>query len=186
MKMIVGVAFLAAGMMSVAQADDEWHEPDYPLKGWYAGGDLGGWRFTDPVSRISVTGFTYSPFVGYQFNRYLGTEGAYIGGNDAGTSISGVDFILHAHVAEASLIGSLPLTGYAGLYARAGVAKWWATSTVSYQDLSGTASDNGTNGVYGAGVYEHFDVVASRLEWTRANIQGTRENRFSVAAYWRF
>ena len=185
MKMIMGAVLLAVGMISVARAD-EWREPDYPLKGWYAGGDLGGWRLRDRVSGVSLTGFTYSPFIGYQLNRYLGAECAYIGGNDTSTNIGAVDLSLHAQAVETSIIGSLPLSGYAGLYARAGAAKWWATTTFSYLSSSESVKDNGINGVYGAGVYEHFDVVASRVEWTHANIQGARINRITVAAYWKF
>ena len=184
MKKIIVAALIAAGIMPIARAD-EWREPDYPLKGWYAGADLGGWRLTDQLTHISVTGFTYSPFLGYQLNRYLAVEGAYVGGN-ASTGIDGMDISMHAHVAEGSLIGSVPLTGYAGLYARAGVAHWWSGAEVSAQGFSGSADDHGTNGVYGAGVYEHFDVVASRLEWTRANVQGARVNRITAAVYWRF
>ena len=185
MKKLAVAALIAAVVSTVAQAE-EWKEPNYPLKGWYAGADLGGWRFTVPVSKMSVTGFTYSPFAGYQFNRYLGAQGAYIGGNELDKNINGVDIITHVHVAEASVIGSLPLTGYAGVYARAGIDKWWTISTISYPGFSASASENGTHGIYGAGVYEDFDVVASRLEWTRGNIQGTRVNRITVAAYWTF
>jgi hypothetical protein len=184
MKMKIAMALIVVGASHVVQAE-EWREPDYPLRGWYAGADLGGWRFKDQLTSISVTGFTYSPFLGYRVNRYVAVEGAYVGG-DASTSVNGVDISLHANIAEGSLIGSLPLTGYAGLYARAGVAKWWSTSSISTPAFSVSADDHGANGVYGAGVYEEFDEVASRIEWTRANIQGARVNRIAVAAYWRF
>jgi hypothetical protein len=185
MKMVMLAALIAAGSTAIAQADT-YKEPDYPLKGWYAGLDVGGWRFRDPIAEVSVTGFSYSPFLGYQINRYIGVEGAYLGGTDAHASIDTVNFALHANVAQAAVIGSLPLWGYAGLYARAGIAKWWSTATVSFSNVSLSADDNGCNGVYGAGVYEHFDSVASRIEWTRSNVQGTRVNRLSVAAYWHF
>jgi hypothetical protein len=184
MKKTIAAALIVVVASHVVRAE-EWREPDYPLKGWYAGGDLGGWRFRDQLTSISATGFTYSPFLGYRVNRYVAVEGAYVGG-DASTSIEGVDISLHAHVAQGSLLGSLPLTGYAGLYARAGVARWWSTSSVSTQGFSLSARDNGTNGVYGAGIYQDFDEVASRIEWTRANIQGARINRIAIAAYWRF
>ena len=120
MKMIMGAALLAVGMISVARAD-EWREPDYPLKGWYAGGDLGGWRLRDRVSGVSLTGFTYSPFSGYQLNRYLGAECAYIGGNDTSTNIGAVDLSLHAQAVETSIIGSLPLDQPTS---RARIASW--------------------------------------------------------------
>ncbi len=176
-KMFVVIGLLVANA-ALAQ-DGGWKEPDYPLKGWYGGFDLGGWRFSD--SSIGITGFTYSPFVGYQLNRYLGVEGAYVGGN-AGKSVDGFDLSTDSFVAQGALIGSCPLNGYAGLYARAGISKWWATSAVSAPGFRDSAKDNGANGVSGAGVYEYFDVVASRLEWTRTNIEGAKVNRFSVAA----
>jgi len=185
MKMVMLAALVAVGSTSIALAD-EYREPDYPLKGWYAGLDLGGWRFRDPNAAVAVNGFTFSPFLGYQIDRYVAVEGAYLGGSDAHTGLDGVDISLHANVAQAAVIGSLPLWSYAGLYARAGVAKWWATSTISVANFRLNADDNGCNAVYGAGVYEDFDAVNSRLEWTRTSILGTRVNRISVAAYWRF
>jgi len=184
MKKAIAAMLIVAGGVQACEAD-VWREPDYPLQGWYAGADIGGWRVRDHLTGVSPNGFTYSPFLGYQVNRYLGVEGAYLGG-DASTSIEGVNISMHANVAEASLIGSLPLTGYAGLYARAGVARWWTTTQISTARFDLDVDDRGTHGVYGAGVYEHFDVVASRLEWTRANIQGATVNRITIAAYWRF
>ena len=185
MKMVMLAALVAAGTTSIALAD-EYREPDYPLQGWYAGLDFGGWRFWDPRAEVAVNGFSFSPFLGYQINRYVGVEGAYLGGTDAHTGIDGVDISLHANVAQAAVIGSLPLWSYAGLYARAGVAKWWASSSISIGTFSLDRDDNGCNAVYGAGVYENFDVVNSRIEWTRTTLLGTRVNRISVAAYWRF
>jgi OmpA family protein len=93
---------------------------------------------------------------------------------------------LDTHLIEGSLIGSLPLTSDAGVYARAGVDKWWSTIKVSFENSSQSFGDNGTNGLYGAGIYEHFDAVACRIEWTRSNVQDTKMNRFAIAAYWRF
>jgi outer membrane protein with beta-barrel domain len=185
MKKIVAALLMTVGIAQVAQAQ-EWQEPDYPLRGFYGGFDLGAWRLRFAGTSLELKGFTYSPFLGYQINRYLGLEAAYIGGSDATQNVGGIELSMRAHVAEASLIGSIPLTGYAGLYARAGLARWWSTTTLSVQGFSASEDDRGTNGAYGAGVYQHFGAVAARIEYTRASVRDARVSRFTAAAYWRF
>jgi opacity protein-like surface antigen len=180
MRKAMVAAMLAAATIPIAQAE-EWREPQYPLAGFYGGFDLGGWRIRTQGSP-DLTGFTYSPFVGYQINRYVGFEAAYI----AGSAVTADDVAVQAHVAEGSLIGSIPLTGYAGIYARAGVAKWWSTATISFPGFSSSYSDNATHGCYGAGLYQHFGDVAARLEYTRSSLYGATVNRFTAGVYWKF
>jgi len=159
---------------------------DSPATGLYAGLDAGWIGYHDNVSGYSLdlSGFTYSPFVGYQFNRYVGIEGSYIGTGNASTRVQGVDVELKTHGVQAAVIGTLPLSPVGGLYARAGLINWHSTASSSYLGVS--ESDDGTDALYGLGAYLTRGQLSGRLEATTAEMDGTRVYRVTLGAYWTF
>ncbi len=155
--------------------------------GPYLGVDAGWIGYHDNVQGVSVdlSGFTYSAFGGYQFNRYVAAEVSYLGTANASTTISGVDLNVKTHGVQAALLGTLPLSPIGGLYARAGLIRWH--SDTSSAALAASASDDGTDGLYGLGAYlTNGQGLTGRLEVTTASIDGTRIYRATLGAYWSF
>jgi hypothetical protein len=171
-----------AGVASAAQPTSA----NTPATGLYAGLDAGWIGYHDDVDGYSVdmSAVTYSPFVGYQFNRYIGIEGSYIGTGNASTSIQGIDLEYKTHAVQGAVIGTLPLSPVGGLYARVGLIRWHATASSSYLGVS--ESDDGTDALYGLGAYLTNGQLSGRLEATSAEINGTRIYRVTLGAYWSF
>jgi hypothetical protein len=157
-----------------------------PAPGVYVGADAGWISYHNDVQGYSVdlSAFTYSPFVGYQFNRYVAVEGSYIGTGNASTNVSGYDLEYKTHAVQAALVGTLPLSEVGGLYARAGLIRWHDTASSS--SLGVSESNDGTNGLYGLGAYLTNGQLGGRLEATTATINGTRVYRVTLGAVWSF
>lgn len=202
-----GAAAVAATILCtlcpLAYATDPAPVPPWPRTGPYMGLDMGAWRadastyFNEAASIAAslgvpfsgsptATGFTASPYVGFQFFKYAALEVGYVQGTSAITTIyvggipvnlspsfKGVDF---------SAIGTLPLKRNAGLYARVGVIKAWDKVDVYLPDdllISASATANGSKGVYGAGAFAGNGEIVVRLEYTRSNdVAGVKLDRF--------
>jgi hypothetical protein len=177
------IALLGAGTALAADSG----AADGLKAGPYVGVDAGWIGYHDNVDGVSIdlSGFTYSPFVGYQLNKYVALEGSYLGTTNASTTVDGVDVNVKTHGVQAALLGTLPLSPIGGLYARAGLLRWH--STVSSAVAGVSDSENGTDGLYGLGAYlTNNQGLTGRLEATTASINGTRIYRVTLGGYWSF
>ena len=121
-------------------------------KGSISGSDTGG----------------YSVAVGKYINSNISVELGYADFGDDTTNIGGVDAEFEATAIQFSALGYLPLSEKAGLFARIGVEKISADSTVSSVSIDTDETDlfYGVGGYYN--VSENIDV---RVEFQRHEIE---------------
>lgn len=103
---------------------------------------------------------------GYKFNDYFSIEGSYYDfGNieDAGRQ-------LEADGVSLAIIGSLPLTQYVSIFAKAGTHDWDAEARGVFPGQS--LRDSDTDAFYGAGVQYNFtDSITVRAEVERYEVE---------------
>ncbi len=118
-------------------------------------------------------------FGGWRFNQNFALELAYIHGGspeDAGVEVE-------PRAMQASLLGTVPLTNSANVYARAGVLSW--KTEVSVPGF--TAKDDGKDFAWGVGT--SFNVGsrgAIRLEYEGADLDGTDISLITLSGVLRF
>lgn len=186
------VAALASGG-ALAQA-----QPRTPESGFYAGASLG----QSDAKDLDCSGFAscdkkdtaWKLFGGYQFNRYLGVEGAYTDLGKVNASGPGGSVDIKSNAWEALAVGSYPI-GSTGLapYVKGGV---YRSETKTSGALSG--KETGTDWTAGAGLrYDITRNLAVRAEWQRYNavdagspggvrVGDSDVDVVSVGALWRF
>jgi OOP family OmpA-OmpF porin len=203
-QLLTWALFTALGV-GAAQAQDT---------GFYAGGSLGRSEFQDFNGRDidaqlgpaytsststddSDTGWKL--FAGYQIMPYLAVEGAYTNFGDATarTLITAappptpVPLTLHTNVeADAwsvSALGILPLPYNFSVFARAGVNFWDYEVSSSALGIAASASDDGTDWVYGVGaMYRFAPNLSARAEWERYDFDNDDVDLLSAGIAWHF
>jgi hypothetical protein len=150
------------------------------LADFYIGGSAGWSDFSDgnASSEINVGAVDGSDagwkfFGGYQFNKHLGFELAYVNlgkaaysGTFGGVPVTGGSFDTTG--INASVVGVLPLNPSFDLFGKVGLFKWEA----DVQDVRGgapfKAKRDGNDGSYGIGAsYNLNPKLALRAEWER-------------------
>ena len=162
--------------------------------GFYFGGSVGYSNFDTDKSDISaalpLSGLTgtvvvdendlgWKSFFGYNFNKYLGLEGAYvdlgeIDGDfrittpppDTGKSVQGVDGFTVLGV------GRYPIREQLDVFAKVGAFFWNVDNRINLSGGGTTATirhdEDGTDLVFGSGVrYEFMEHLSVRAEWER-------------------
>jgi opacity protein-like surface antigen len=147
---------------------------------WYVGGGLGASSGLDFCSAVTP-GFTTVPgtcdtsnfaakvYGGYEFNKYLGAEGAlvYLGTASADGVYLGAATTDDVYAGGLELVGTgtIPVTDKFGILGKAGVLLWGISSE------TGTGfdrQDSGASFAMGAGLkYDVTEHVGVRLEWER-------------------
>lgn len=172
---------------------------------WYVGGSLGatsGLDLCDSVTPSFVTApgtcdnsqFAGKVFGGYQFNQYLGAEGAliYLGTASADGTYLGAATTddVYAGGLELAGTGTLPVTEKFGILAKMGVLMW------GIQSDTGTGfdrTDSGASFALGAGLkYDITKHIGVRLEWERfwdvgnSTIGSSDVDLFTIGGSYRF
>jgi hypothetical protein len=148
---------------------------------------------------VDDTDTGYSTGLGYEFNKYMAFEGGYadlgkatatyssaISGTINGTPFSATGTINAQAQADGFYFGpilSLPVTDNFSVYAKSGFFIWdidtsaSATGTLTYGgtiyagSVEATASDDGTDAYFGAGLaYDITKTLSVKTEWTRFQI----------------
>lgn len=182
---------------------------------WYAGSSFGITSFHHGVEDLtdesvgsaqiddSDTGWKISG--GYRFNRYLSAELSYADLNndfDNETTVAGVMIDPHSDPAEApisvdidqprvlaaALVGTLPFSDSATLFAKAGATSWRADVTTVDREGQSTRSESGTSALLGAGLqFRTTTRTELRLEWERyANVVDADIDLVSIGLVVRF
>jgi len=172
---------------------------------WYVGGSLGatsGLDLCDSVTPSFVTTsgtcdnsqFAGKVFGGYQFNQYLGAEGAliYLGTASADGTYLGAATTddVYAGGLELAGTGTLPISDKFGILAKMGVLMW------GIQSDTGTGfdrTDSGASFALGAGLkYDITKHIGVRLEWERfwdvgnSTIGSSDVDLFTIGGSYRF
>jgi len=183
------IAACVVTLLGIAQiataADAASAQPASPALGAYAGVDAGyiGYHDNEQGVSISLSGFTFSGFVGYQFNPYIALEASYLGTTKASGNVQGLGVGIESDGFQAAVLGTLPLSPAGGIYARAGLLRWHDTVSIT---SFGSADNDGTNGIYGVGGYLTSGKLTWRLEGTTASISGTRVYRATLGLAYSF
>lgn len=156
-----------------------------PDTGFYIGGAVGQSKARDACDPrgLGFTGScddkdtTWKVFGGYNFNRYFAAELGYVDfGEFNATGAAGplpATASVEAQAIELVAIGSLPLTQQFSAYAKAGVFRWDADSTVAIGPASAASGDDGTDWTVGLGLKWDFTrSIGARIEYQRYNNVG--------------
>jgi OmpA-OmpF porin, OOP family len=194
-----------AGLVLMSALGSIAHAEDKSAGRWYVGGSLGATSGLDLCTAVTP-GFKTTPgscdnsqfagkvFGGYQFNKYLGAEGAltYLGTATADGSYLGAATTddVYAGGLELAGTGTIPVTDKFGILGKLGVLFWGVTSD------TGTGFDHndaGTSFAMGAGLkYDITDHVGIRFEWERfwqvgnSTIGESDVDMFTVGGLYRF
>jgi OOP family OmpA-OmpF porin len=184
--------------------------------GFYVGGSLGqssanNFSGSDVdaelLSTYAITASTstddsdmgWKLFAGYRFMKYLAVEGAYtdLGKFTATSTVTSpsagvVNTSLKANTWTLSALGILPLGDGFSLFGRAGVSFWNTDVSATGSGGGGggvsSASDNGTDWVYGLGAaYNFTDNLSVRGEWESYDFGGGDDaDLWSAGISWNF
>jgi hypothetical protein len=141
--------------------------------GLYLGGSLGAsfakyeWEDIDEEDfKLDGADFAWKIFLGYKVIPFLSFEGGY---RDLGKVSDGVENVVYGAETKGGDIqamGILPL-GVAHLWAKAGFFFWSSDSALGDE----TASDSGTDFMWGLGGDLSILKIALRLEWEKFEIE---------------
>jgi OmpA-OmpF porin, OOP family len=194
-----------AGLVLMCALGSSAQAADSSAGHWYVGGSLGASSGQDLCSAVTP-GFATTPgtcdssdlagkvFGGYQFNQYLGAEGAlvYLGTASADGTYLGAATTddVYAGGLELAGTGTLPITDKFGILAKAGVLLWGIYSE------TGTGfdrDDSGASFAMGAGLkYDITEHVGIRFEWERfwdvgnSTIGSSDVDMFTIGGLYRF
>ena len=169
-----GCCMAAAGLM-LASAPALSQEP-----GWFVGLGIGYMKTDDACPLTAAPGANcededtvWKAFGGYQFNPYLGVEFALVDLKDRPVTVSGLGSAnAKFRIFELTLLGTMPVTQRASLYAKAGIFHWDVDFELA-AGASGYADTNGKDYTFGLGLkYQFTRNAALRLEWQRYNDVG--------------
>ena len=142
--------------------------------GWYVGGAIGNAdddELDDDDSGTKLLG-------GYQFNEYLGVEGAFVDLGDFDIPLS-TDTLSQEGV-TIQAVGRYPLGDHFSVFGKAGFFRWDVETS--------TADDDGTDNTFGfGGEYRLNDNWALRAEWERfSDVSGGDIDMISFGATYSF
>jgi OOP family OmpA-OmpF porin len=208
-KQLLGTLFLGASAILVAGAAEARD------MGWYAGAGLGYSDFDSPISAseleallaqggvtatvsIDDTDTGWKLFGGYQVNRNLAVEAAWVDLGEVGINVnvsSPQTVSLGASSAvdgfALSAVGMLPIGDRLDLIGRLGIYSWDVSAQAIVTDggtaVQASADDDGSDAVYGIGLEYDFNIgVTTRVEWERYDIGGDDVDLLSVSVGYQF
>jgi hypothetical protein len=167
MILVVLTVVVLLATLSAAAADN----------GFYLGGAVGQASFgTGDVSDIEFDGEAtgYKVFAGGRFITFLGVEASYVDFGDIDDERD--DALYTADVTGLTLQGVayLPL-GIADIFAKAGLFEWEADLESISSGTSATASSDGNDLVYGAGIQFRIKSFAIRAEIEYFDVENADE-----------
>lgn len=120
------------------------------------------------VEGIDDTDTSFGIGVGYMINENFSVQAGYQDFGEISASAGGASASVEADAFQLSILGGLPVSENAGVYAELGIDLWDAD--LSFSNVpgfgSGSASDDGTDVYYGIGGYVMFsENVGATLEY---------------------
>lgn len=130
-------------------------------------------------SAVSANSTPVSIFVGHQYGKHLATEVAY---TDLG-SVSGAGWKVGRSAITASVLGILPVTDHASVYAKLGVARTTAHAYGASFGWADSVTDRSNGATYGLGAqYDVTHNIAVRASWDHFSLGGGSTSPISQVA----
>ncbi|HVN41237.1 MAG TPA: porin family protein [Steroidobacteraceae bacterium] len=145
--------------------------------GFYVGAGIGASDVSAKDANWSATDFGWKLFAGYDFNKYLALEAAYLNGGSPSDQGLKVD----VYTTDVALIGKWPVADAFDLHAKIGYG-WWDLKPHGFDSQSGSDLLWG----FGAG-YRFGDHLIFSADWERQDTKYTdRADLWTVSAGWKF
>lgn len=184
-KTIIAIlGFLAAGVAGPAAAQD---------KGPYLGGSFGVAHYlescrNEPGLTCDDRDKAWRLFAGYQFNRWIGVEAAYmnLGKIRFQGDIGGGPFEQDSRTYGFDMVGvlSFPVVDHLSIFGKLGGYRARVASDISEAGVSSARGETGSGFTYGLGVEYDLWKLGVRAEFQRyENIGGRRAGEDSVILY---
>lgn len=141
--------------------------------GIFFGASVGDTKLTSDEANFDANATGYKVFAGFTFMKFVGLEASYVDFGEPEDEISpGSDLTVDVTGWDVFVKGILPIGDHFDLFGKAGIVVWDAEQTLS--GITGSASDDGNDPVYGVGMTFRFaKVVGIRLEYERFDIEDT-------------
>jgi OOP family OmpA-OmpF porin len=195
-RLLAVTALVLGGLMAASQASAQAYRP---ASGLYVGGSLGQTSFDKDIvrglitsGRVDTSDTGFKIFGGYEFNRNVALELAYVDlGKARYSGFAGSDPVVGGKVevtgVNLSAIGSWPLAPTVDLFGKIGFLSWEdkASDVTGGQPFSDKI--DGTDLTFGFGASFHITRnISARVEWERFRVDETDADLFSVGAVFKF
>jgi hypothetical protein len=116
----------------------------------------------------------FKVFAGFRFLTFVAVEGGYVDFGAPDDTSADATFEADVTGVDVFAMGMLPL-GIADLFVKAGVVDWDTQVSASFDGLSETFSDSGTDPAYGVGFQLRFSSFAVRAEVEYFDIETAKD-----------
>lgn len=195
-RLLAVVLLGSSGLITASQASAQVQQS---VAGFYVGGSLGQSSFDKEIVRELITLGTvdtsdtgFKVFGGYQFNRNVGLEVAYVDlGKASYSGFAGPDPVIGGKVevtgVNLSAIGAWPVAPNLDVFGKIGFLSWEDKASDVTGGVPFSDKIEGTDLSFGFGAAWHLTRnVRLRVEWERFRVDDTDADLFSVGAVYKF
>lgn len=195
-RLLAVVLLGSSGLITASQASAQVQQS---VAGFYVGGSLGQSSFDKEIVRELITSGTvdtsdtgFKVFGGYQFNRNVGLEVAYVDlGKASYSGFAGPDPVIGGKVevtgVNLSAIGAWPVAPNLDVFGKIGFLSWEDKASDVTGGVPFSDKIEGTDLSFGFGAAWHLTRnVRLRVEWERFRVDDTDADLFSVGAVYKF
>lgn len=195
-RLLAVVLLGSSGLITASQA---LAQAQQPAAGFYVGGSVGQSNFDKEIVRELITSGTvdtsdtgFKVFGGYQFNRNVGLEVAYVDlGKASYSGFAGPDPVIGGKVevtgVNLSAIGAWPVAPNLDVFGKIGFLSWEDKASDVTGGVPFSDKIEGTDLSFGFGAAWHLTRnVRLRVEWERFRVDDTDADLFSVGAVYKF
>jgi OOP family OmpA-OmpF porin len=194
---LLAVVFLgSSGLITASQASAQAQQS---VAGFYVGGSLGQSSFDKDIvrelitsGRVDTSDTGFKVFGGYQFNRNVGLEVAYVDlGKASYSGFAGTDPVIGGKVevtgVNLSAVGAWPVAPNLDVFGKIGFLSWEDKASDVTNGIPFSDTIDGTDLSFGFGASWHLTRnVRLRVEWERFRVDDTDADLFSVGAVYKF
>lgn len=195
-RLLAVVLLGSSGLITASQASAQVQQS---VAGFYVGGSLGQSSFDKEIVRELITLGTvdtsdtgFKVFGGYQFNRNVGLEVAYVDlGKASYSGFAGPAPVTGGKVevtgVNLSAIGAWPVAPNLDVFGKIGFLSWEDKASDVTGGVPFSDKIEGTDLSFGFGAAWHLTRnVRLRVEWERFRVDDTDADLFSVGAVYKF
>ena len=195
-RLLAVVVLGSSGLITASQASAQAQQS---VAGFYVGGSLGQSSFDKEIvrelltsGRVDTSDTGFKVFGGYQFNRNVGLEVAYVDlGKASYSGFAGPAPVTGGKVevtgVNLSAIGAWPVAPNFDVFGKIGFLSWEDKASDVTGGVPFSDKIDGTDLSFGFGAAWHLTRnVRLRVEWERFRVDDTDADLFSVGAVYKF